>query len=138
MYWVADVARGLKPSILPQRDLNSRSVRSDVQQIAEAGVEPLAGLKGEEHFAARGVPRMLVVVCKSHLDDVSIGTGRACWHLLVMSAYKLLVLGECNIALDATSPLTSSSVVRLGGVLWVLQWCSTVAEGELADLVAIF
>src|SRR6476660_5494876 len=69
----AVVASGFEASILPLRDLNSPSVRSLVQQRADAGLvsAPVAGSnaageKGTEHFWARSVTRMFVVVCRSH------------------------------------------------------------------------
>ncbi len=66
-YSVTFVALGLKASILPQRDLNSARVMSDVQQFALAAVPLLAGVNGVVHLDARSVRfRILVVVCKSH------------------------------------------------------------------------
>src|SRR5882762_408382 len=65
-------ALGLEASILPWRDLNSSSVRSLVQHSAEAALVRLpeasnsAFEKGTEHFLARSVTRMVVVVCRSH------------------------------------------------------------------------
>ena len=63
------VALGLKPSILPHRDLNSASVISDVQQSASASVPLLAGVKGVVHLDANSVLfRISVVVCKSQCE----------------------------------------------------------------------
>src|SRR5262245_13671990 len=67
------VASGLNASIFPLRDLNSASVRSLVQQSAEASLvrAPVtgsnsAGENGAVHFDARFVVRMSVVVWRSH------------------------------------------------------------------------
>ena len=66
------VAFGLDASILPLRVLNSARLRSLVQQSAAAAFVRLpllsktAGENGWEHAAARGVTRILVVVCRSH------------------------------------------------------------------------
>src|SRR5262245_47873449 len=66
------VALGLEASIFPFSDLNSETVRSLVQQSAEAALVRLpaasnsAGEKGWVHLPASGVTRMLVVVCRSH------------------------------------------------------------------------
>src|SRR5260221_12585065 len=68
----AVLARGLKASILPLRDLNSSTVRSLVQHSAVAALTSLppasnsAGENGLEHLSASGVTRILVVVCRSH------------------------------------------------------------------------
>lgn len=56
------MALGKNPSILPQSDWNSLSVRSEVQHFADAGAVPLKGVKGVVHLEASVVFRMLVVV----------------------------------------------------------------------------
>jgi len=70
------VAAGLDASILPVSILNSSSVMSLVQHMAEARsiTSPVsgsitAGVKGCVHLAASsGMARMLVVVCRSHWE----------------------------------------------------------------------
>ena len=59
------VAVGSELSILGLRVWNSASVRSEVRHSAAAFSPFAAGAKGVVHFAASGVDRMLVVVCRS-------------------------------------------------------------------------
>ena len=74
-YCATVAALSLAESILPVRVRNSASVMSLVQQraVARLILAPLSGsnpaaTNGVEHFAASGVARMFVVVCRSHWE----------------------------------------------------------------------
>jgi hypothetical protein len=90
---------GLKPFILPQSEVNSESVRSEVQHFADAAVLLAYGLNGVVHLGASVVLRMFVV-CRSH----------CAWRV---AAYKLFVFCERDIAFDGAGALAASSFVGL-------------------------
>ena len=88
---------------------------SDVQQVASARWESLAGRNGAEHFAAKGVCRMLVVVARSHCE----------------SADQLEILGKGDIAFDDACPLFCGGDVSLSAVFRIAQRCASVSDGEV-------